>query len=332
MNTPQQPADGKWVDGLTPETPAGEAARRVLSARCAAVVGALESCRSWGADPEPVHRLRVATRRAAAALEVFADLLPSKAYRKGRRILKRLRRAAAVARDLDVLLDAVRTWSVHQSPAARPGLHFLLGHAFAGREAAQAVLTAAIGATSDKDVARLSGLAGAVRDGKQEALGERAVSVVSRLVHDLEVAAQADLDDYRRLHEIRILGKRLRYALELFVDCFPAAAREQVYPHIEAVQDILGAANDSFQAGLRLEGMLQRVRLTQPGLWELLRPGLEEYHAYHQTRLKGQRATFGDWWRQWRALDPETIFRQVRSKASSAGAAEAPRAPTPGGP
>ena len=62
------------------------------------------------------------------------------------------------------------------------------------------------------------------------------------------------------------MAKRLRYALELFIDCFPPAVREQVYPRVEAVQDILGTANDSHQTVVLLDELLNVVRLTQPAL------------------------------------------------------------------
>ena len=49
------------------------------------------------------HQLRVATRRAGAALEIFRDCLPEKDYQTARKQLRRLRRAAGAARDWDVL-------------------------------------------------------------------------------------------------------------------------------------------------------------------------------------------------------------------------------------
>src|SRR5581483_12025917 len=132
------------VEGLTAATPVARAACRALAARLTAVHDALEPAVDWGPDPEPVHHLRVATRRAGAAIDLFSDLLPNKARRKAGRALKRLRRAAGAARDTDVFFNGVREWAVNQSPAARPGLNFLLGLAFARRESAQAELVAAI--------------------------------------------------------------------------------------------------------------------------------------------------------------------------------------------
>jgi CHAD domain-containing protein len=54
-------------------------------------------------DIEYVHQLRVATRRASAAVQIFAELLPKRKSRLINRRLRELRQAAGEARDLDVL-------------------------------------------------------------------------------------------------------------------------------------------------------------------------------------------------------------------------------------
>lgn len=56
-------------------------------------------------DIQRVHQLRVATRRAIAAIDAFRDLLPTKRADWFTKQLRRIRRAAGEARDLDVLTD-----------------------------------------------------------------------------------------------------------------------------------------------------------------------------------------------------------------------------------
>jgi CHAD domain-containing protein len=307
-------SDGKWVPGLTADTAVGPAARVALAARFGAVIDLLTPAARWGADPEPVHKLRVATRRASAALHAFGDLLPDKPDRRARRALRRLRRSAGSARDADVFLDTLRGWSVHQSPAARPGLSFLIGHAFAHRQTAQTTLEGAIAKTK---VETLNEVPNKVRGGRHELLGARAVHVVAGLRDDLAAAAQENLEDYSRLHRVRILAKRLRYALELFIDCFAAAVRDQVYPHVEALQDILGLANDSYQTSVRLDELSEAIRQAQPGMWELVRVGFGELQAFHRRRLKEQRTAFQEWWRQWELRQPAEALSRVKGLARS---------------
>src|SRR5262249_50737199 len=97
-------AGGKWVKDLQAETPFEEAARRVLRMRLDAVKKYLELVVKKNEDPENVHQLRVSSRRAAAALDMFDDCLPSKVHSKAKKKLKKLRRAAGAARDWDVFL------------------------------------------------------------------------------------------------------------------------------------------------------------------------------------------------------------------------------------
>jgi CHAD domain-containing protein len=291
-----------------------------VAVRLAAVREALPPVAAWGPDPEPVHRLRVATRRAAAALDTFADLLPVKPTRKVRKSLKRLRRVAGTARDADILLDEIRGWSVHQAPSVRPGLHFLLGHALAARQAAQLKLEAAVESASAEDALPIDSLLKKGRGGRKETLGERAAPTVAGLLDDLNAAVGRFPETAKEFHQVRIAAKRLRYSLELFIDSLPPAVREQVYPRVEAAQDLLGEVNDCDNVTQGLDRLLDAVRRTQPGLWDLARGGIEEFRTHVAQRLRDRRWAFADWWRRWQALRPDLIVAGVNPPASSAPA------------
>src|SRR6516225_12407109 len=119
-------AEGKWIHDLTPDTPLPDAARRVLAVRLEVVRDYLpRALHHWEKDPENVHQLRVGTRRAGAAVEIFADCLTEKAYRRARRKLRRIRRAAGEARDWDVFLEDMAEREKHQLEKQRHGLDFL---------------------------------------------------------------------------------------------------------------------------------------------------------------------------------------------------------------
>jgi hypothetical protein len=86
---------GKWVRDLSAATPLADAALRVLDARLAVVRDYLRlALREHAKDPEDVHQLRVGTRRAGAALDIFVACLPERAYTRALKQLRRLRRAA----------------------------------------------------------------------------------------------------------------------------------------------------------------------------------------------------------------------------------------------
>src|SRR5262245_61133094 len=132
-------AEGKWISGLKATTSLPDAARLTLKTRLEVVGGCLDlALRESAKDPEHVHQLRVGSRRAVAALELFASGLPHKNYRRGRKRLRRLRRAAGIARDWDVFLLALAS-----RPRARHATGFLFGFASGQRAAAQQILTQA---------------------------------------------------------------------------------------------------------------------------------------------------------------------------------------------
>jgi CHAD domain-containing protein len=94
----------KWIDGICPDCSVEEAARRSLEARLGTVSHWLpRAAHLSDRDIEHVHRLRVSTRRAMAALKLYRDWLPAKHHRWMKKRLREIRRAAGDARDLDVL-------------------------------------------------------------------------------------------------------------------------------------------------------------------------------------------------------------------------------------
>jgi CHAD domain-containing protein len=310
-------AEGKWISDLAAATPLVDAARRVLSIR-------LEVVRDWlglalrepDKDPEHVHQLRVGTRRAGAALEIFAPCLPEKVYDAARRHLRRLRRAAGAARDWDVFLMALAEEKHKKKRQHRPALDFLSGYALGQRVTAQAGL---MSASPDYPFAferLVAETVAAVQKPRYEpgtrTLHELAGPLLLGLLRDFHRAASDDLKEYERLHRVRILGKRLRYAMEVFADCFSPAFREEVYPVVEEMQEILGRANDSYVAIQRLSALRAKIQAIMPGDWKRLRPGIEGLLKYHQQRLPEERECFHDWWQRWQQTGDETAFLALR--------------------
>src|SRR5689334_17528904 len=137
-------ADGKWIEGLTPEMAVAEAATVVLAARFEVVRHYLPLAaeRPYD-DPEYVHQLRVGTRRAAAALRAFDDCLPGKHRRSLKRALRAIRRAASDARDWDVFLLNLESSPALRAASGRAARDFLAGYALGERAAAQVRLVEA---------------------------------------------------------------------------------------------------------------------------------------------------------------------------------------------
>jgi CHAD domain-containing protein len=298
-------ADGKWIEGMTADAPLTKAAGRALGVRLGLVNDALpRAVHDADRDPEHVHQLRVGARRADAALRIFAPCLPKKSYKEARKQLRRLRRAAGAARDWDVFLIDLGEWRKARPEREQPGLDFLIGYSHGLRAAAQSELEAAAAEERPRLESLVKETVEAVRpphdDPPRDAvLVDLARPLLTGLMHELEWAASGDLTDYARLHQVRIAGKRLRYAMELFADCFDAPFREELYPRIEDVQDALGRANDSHVAEGRLEELRGRLKLASPEEWKRVRAGVEALLRFHRRRLPQERKSFLRWWEEW---------------------------------
>ena len=137
-------AGGKWISGLSADTPPADAARRVLTVRLELVRDLLPPAlarggRRPGARPPAArgHPPRPCRPRHLCRLPA------AKAYKRAKRELRDLRRAAGEARDWDVFLIDLAERQRKPPPAQRPGLDFLTGHALSRRLAAQDHLLAA---------------------------------------------------------------------------------------------------------------------------------------------------------------------------------------------
>lgn len=307
-------ADDKWIPGLRGDMPVSVAARLTLALRLGVVRDRLPPAVFHAdADMENVHQLRVGTRRAAAALRIFADCLPARLAEKTRRALRKLRRSAGEARDWDVFLDLVQSRLARAAARERPGLLFLLGFARGRRDLAQEHLVEAYHERSDAFLHAIDEvsetLSHAARTGK--ALRDQAGTILPQLLRELESAARADLQSYDALHRVRILGKQLRYAMEIFESCFEADFRQTYYPAVVEMQDILGLANDSFTAWERLTTLRTQLMKAQPRQWPRCQAGIETLLHFHERRLPQQRRKFEKWWRAWLKSGAEKAFAEL---------------------
>jgi CHAD domain-containing protein len=307
-------ADEKWIAGLRGDMPASEAARKVLALRLAVVRDRLPSAVFHAEDDaEHVHQLRVGTRRAAAALRIFVSCLPDRLWRKTRNALRTLRRSAGAARDWDVFLEMLQTRMTKVDAKQKRGLDFLLGFAHGERVLAQDHLHEAYDDAADKFTLRIEQVLQALDADADTgpSLRELAAPMLAELLHELDTAARGDLHAYEALHQVRILGKQLRYAMELFESCYPPEFRGRYYPAVVEMQEILGLANDSHVAGQRLSALRARLMRTQPKQWPAYQHGIDVLMRFHERRLPEQRRKFERWWQEWVQSGAERVFGEL---------------------
>jgi CHAD domain-containing protein len=288
------PRFDKWLGDVGPDAPVSRAARRAVTLRLAAVEHffrrAVRKPKPGGASAEAVHQLRIWTRRAAAALRLFSDFLPKKNSRWLKRKLRKVRRAGGDARDCDVMLARLPTRS-------NRALASLVHEIQSRRRIAERELARLYKRLVERKRLRRHRhkLLKKIKSPKKLAptddqFGPWCRRQLEEMGRDYFKLAAANLDRDARLHELRIAGKRLRYALELAAVAVRPDVRETLYEQLSDLQDRLGAVCDSLASTARLQAWLKEI--DDPEIRKQLRGAL----ARERTELARHKAEFRRWW------------------------------------
>jgi len=297
----------KWIDHSASDDQVVEVARNTLAGRLDFVWHFLSRAVADDHQPEDVHQLRVATRRAMAALHIFQALLPRRRARKMVKQLKRIRRAAGDARNLDVLAARLKkdqtSHDADRSARLQQFVNRLRKHAQPAIEKIQVHLS-----SNDRFARRAQALISRLRirsangSEEQHSFAAAARQGLEPLVDRFFTAAAADLSQVGALHALRICGKQVRYAMEIFVGAFGPEMRQEIYPVVAEIQEKLGKINDHFTAAGLYAGWLDRVE--DPEIADLLRPLIDD----ENRAIDRGRQDFLAWWTLDRAADLRRRF------------------------
>ncbi|MGA2496543.1 MAG: CHAD domain-containing protein [Tepidisphaeraceae bacterium] len=196
-------------------------------------------------DIDAIHDARVCTRRLGAAMKLLAPLLAGVEHEQFARLLKRLRRRLGPLRDLDVMLEHARKMRTTAFPLAMPW-------AIQKLEDRRTALRAEVGGRTRplRDLAPWVGWWNEVPELDRKA-GELLLEHAPVLLVSFDIQARALLDARAAPpsdaaldpHALRIVGKQLRYSLELArADGFDLPAR--VFKTFKQLQDSLGLWHD----------------------------------------------------------------------------------------
>ncbi len=291
---------GKWIKDLAPAMAVDAAARRVLTIRFDTVRQALAEVLVETDDPESVHQLRVASRRAGAAVWLFRELVPAKVAKKAKQGLKAIRQSAGEVRDGDVLLGRLRTAAKELDEQDRPAIDFLIGYLVAKRLPVSGGFVELV-ARFLKKLDKLSSKA--VESITSVEPGQRMIelardNLASQLKKFDRVLAE-ESHELSALHEARIIGKRLRYTMEIVADCYPDEFRKEHYSVVEELQEILGEIHDhdvTVQLYTQLNEQLPAVVKKRAKRY---RPTLDRLIDHHQSAIAAALPRFDAWKQTW---------------------------------
>lgn len=244
---------------LSADTEIAEAFR-LIARNCLHHLLANEPSLTLHGDAEAVHQMRVALRRLRSALKVFRPLVEGEDLARIKAEIKWLLAQLGPARDTEVFLAEIidPVAANHPDHAGFRALH----HHWADRRDHE--LKAALAAVKDR---RFTGLLldlGAwVESGDwcqdkdrpllHDPLAPFARKVLDRQARRMRKAAGKNVSKLApaRLHEVRILGKQLRYAGEFFAPLYGSKAKAFLSV-LADLQDVLGEINDIAVAGPHL--------------------------------------------------------------------------------
>jgi len=252
----------KEITGLNGAASASDGIKLTLMTRMDEMCVGRDAALDWS-DIEGVHDMRVASRRLRSALHDFAPYLRKRRLSVARGELKAVAGALGKVRDHDVAIEELEKLAAGAPPEIAAGIEKFADERRAARVGTRAML---LDALTEQAIAQLrEDFSGALekavrprgkRRRKKKHKGESADEsftfrdagreiITARLaeVHELSASLYHPLDA-EPLHRLRIAAKRLRYAIELFSQGFPAGALKPFAEEVAALQSSLGTLHD----------------------------------------------------------------------------------------
>ena len=277
-----------------------------------------------GDNPEDLHDLRVAGRRLDAILRQFRSSLPA-SFLRIRPTLKKVLRALGDARDLDVALSELETFSRELPESDLESVEPLKQHLVSERARARTRMLSVLDSVSvQKNLQELRSLLAAPSAASQQSSSQLALNVAPELIRlrYRKVRKGADLltsdSSMEAYHEVRGHVKKLRYALEAVAVIYGKPADEMLRT-LRRWQEKLGVQQDAAVASRRLKALASAPPKGIPPETLFLMGRLAEHYASAALRArklsaKGYRKVRGRW-------------KRLRMKFEDSAANDAPKLP-----
>ncbi len=276
------------------------------------------------ADIEPIHRLRVTSRRLRTAINHFRDCLPEKKTHALEDDIRRLGHSLGKARDLDIQIETLNAlYEEKLDQKFKPGYRRLLLRLKQQRMKAQKKVSRTLNDLQKKNSFKK------MRKRLEEAATDpnEIYLYTPSLYKRAFVAINEDLDEFigyqefvhapdnmEKLHAMRIAGKHLRYSMEIFAPIYKKA----LLPYIQMMKDIqtqLGMMHDDDVWVNWLPKFIQKEEqrvddyFGNTGPMNRLIPGIE--HLI-EDRKQSREAAYQSFLAAWKTLSHENAWENLR--------------------
>ncbi|QDU28736.1 CHAD domain protein [Anatilimnocola aggregata] len=271
--------------------PVDRLAREVVKQRVRAVVSYWQkAAQRKSPRVEDIHQLRVWSRRSLAALQLFASVLPPEPMADLAKILNKARKRAGNARDCDVLkrtldkrarkllAEFLVVLKQQRQEAADKLRHAYEKKVKSGhlRDCCKAVLKKPSTANNGKVHPQLS-------------FGPWFQSQFDKVTEPFVKQLRVSKPAQRKIHALRIEGKRVRYALEIGLPSLPKTQGKQLYAALEGLQQQLGDVCDDLALAAKYRELAGELKAAD-------RAALRDTSEQHDQQAQAGFAKFARWW------------------------------------
>ena len=254
-------AKAKRIKGINCKSVASAGIKLVLLTRFEELCSFQTMALDW-TDPEGVHSMRVASRRLRSALR---DFMPYLRKRPLAHVLKQLRSIADAlgeVRDQDVAIEALEAM-VSKAPAQfSSSLKQFIETRKQVREQMRDELKAILEGSELKQlesefIAGVDGAAATHAGSPAITFQTMSREIILERLKEFEALTVGLLNPFEieTLHEMRIAAKRLRYALELFQECWGRA----ISGYAKRIARIQGALGDLHDCDVWIESLGKHI-------------------------------------------------------------------------
>jgi CHAD domain-containing protein len=240
------------IPQIKPDKPVAGCLPAIVETRIGEIVSFRQQVVKGSTDA--VHDMRVAGRRLQTVLMVFSELIPKNKVLKFKKRLRRLTRRLGTVRQYDVLVEVFSSAIKCSDDKQLTVRNLLLARYSTSRKEAHDNLLNLLEEIEESDIFRrfigsvntsqALGMKKAYRNIEKFSFAEKMRDSIGDLVGDFSSGVTRALrheDSVEILHEMRIAGKPLRYAMELAEPCFPEGFNEyflEIKKTIQLIGDI----------------------------------------------------------------------------------------------